>query len=167
MALALLVIIRSTAAVGGAAAAAPKRPVPPPDPIDLPAGAACEDFDLRIQQGQAPQPRRVFRDRGNNMVRIMTTGKGVDLTFTNRDTGATYALKANGSNSKTTIDPVTGIQTVRATGHNVIVLFPTDVPAGPSTTLFTGQVAYTIAPTGIWTLTKVAGTTVDICAELS
>lgn len=47
------------------------------------------------------------------------------------------------------------------------MLFPTDVPAGPSTTLFTGQVAYTIAPTGIWTLTKVAGTTVDICAELS
>ena len=123
-------------------------------------------FGLRIQPGQPFPEAKEFYDKDGNLVRTMTTGKGVDLTFTNLITGTTYRLKANGSNSKTTIDPSTGIATVSATGHNVIILFPTDVPAGPSTTLYTGQVRYTVTPDGVFTLTKTAGSTVDICAQL-
>ncbi len=164
--LALLITSGSFAVAGGVATAAPTPPPPPPPPIDLPAGFACEGFDLRIQFGQPFPEAREFYDENGNLVRTMSTGRGVDLTFTNLDTGATYNLRANGSNSRTTIDPVTGIATVTATGHNVIVLFPTDVPAGPSTTLFTGQVQYTVAPDGVFTLTKTAGRTVDICAQL-
>ncbi len=160
-----LITIGSIAVAGGSATAAPKPPPPPPPPIDLPAGAGC-DFALRIQPGQPFPEAKEFFDKNGNLVRTMTTGKGVDLTFTNLGTGTTYNVKAKGSNSKTTIDPVTGIATVSATGHNVIIFFPTDVPAGPSTTLFTGQVQYTVTPDGVFTLTKTAGKTVDICAQL-
>jgi len=29
-------------------------------------------------------------------------------------------------------------------GHNVLILFPSDVPAGPSTTLYVGRVVFTV-----------------------
>ena len=60
-----------------------------------------------------------------------------------------------------------GSQTVTVTGHNVLILFPSDVPAGPSTTLYVGRVVYTIGTDGVFTLVSTSGTATDICAALS
>jgi len=50
----------------------------------------------------------------------------------------------------------------------VIILFPTDVPAGPSTTLYVGSVVYTVdRASGVFTVKTHSGTTTDICAALS
>ena len=54
-----------------------------------------------------------------------------------------------------------------ANGHNVIILYPTDVPAGPSTTLYVGQVVYMDDGYGNFTLVKTSGKSLDICAALS
>ena len=48
----------------------------------------------------------------------------------------------------------------------MLILFPTDVPAGPSTTLHVGRVVYTIDTNGVFTVQRVSGTSTDICAAL-
>ncbi len=53
--------------------------------------------------------------------RELTAGRGRTLRFVNTASGADFEVAA-------------------LTGHNVLILFPTDVPAGPSTTLYVGQV---------------------------
>jgi hypothetical protein len=60
-----------------------------------------------------------------------------------------------------------GSQTVTVTGHNVLILFPTDVPAGPSTTLYVGRVVCTIGVDQVFTLKSTSGKATDICAALS
>jgi hypothetical protein len=46
-------------------------------------------------------------------------------------------------------------------------MFPTDIPAGPSTTLYVGQLVYTVDPAGVFTVESSRGNSTDICAELS
>jgi hypothetical protein len=48
----------------------------------------------------------------------------------------------------------------------VLILFPTDVPAGPSTTLYVGRVVFTVVG-DVFTLRSTSGTATDICAALS
>ncbi len=60
-----------------------------------------------------------------------------------------------------------GSSTVVATGNTVIILFPTDVPAGPSTTLYVGRVVYTNDGQNNFVLQDHSGQTTDICAALS
>jgi hypothetical protein len=57
--------------------------------------------------------------------------------------------------------------TVDALGYNVIILFPTDFPAGPSTTLYVGRVVYTVDAAGVFRIQTHSGPTTDICAALS
>jgi hypothetical protein len=134
------------------------------DTIDLPAGVACE-FPLSIEVSGGNLVMREFEDKNGNTVRLLTAGKGFTLVFTNVDTGATFSLESNGSVTRTTINP-DGSQTVTLTGHNVLILFPTDVPAGPSTTLHEGRVVY-VDTSGVFTVQEVSGETTDICAALS
>jgi hypothetical protein len=134
--------------------------------IELPAGVACS-FPLGIDfSGAEHRVNREFTDKNGNVVRLLSAGKGFLETFTNLDTGATVTFKTGGSVSHTTINP-DGTQTVAATGHNVIILFPTDVPAGPSTILYMGRVVYTVDLNGVFTLQQVTGKQTDICAALS
>jgi hypothetical protein len=75
-------------------------------------------------------------------------------------------LLSNGSINKslTTGD----ITTFQATGKNVLILFPTDVPAGPSSTLYTGRLVYTVDnTTGVFTVVSSSGRTTDLCALVS
>jgi hypothetical protein len=138
-----------------------------PDQVfDLAAGLACADFELHIEVRGAAQVMKEFMDKNGNVVRQLSAGKGSMLSFTNSSTGATFSLRANGSVIRTTFNP-DGSQTVVDTGHNVIILFPTDVPAGPSTTLYEGRVVFTIGSDGVFTLQQVSGATTDICAVLS
>jgi hypothetical protein len=132
----------------------------------LPAGVACNDFDLLVEGTGDNRVMRQFTDQGGNVVRILAAGKGFDLTFTNQNTGETVELPSNGSVMQTTIND-DGTTTVVNTGHNVLILFPTDVPAGPSTTLYVGRLVYTVDTNGVFTLQSTSGPTTDICALLS
>ena len=95
-------------------------------------------------------------------------GRGSDLLFINDDTDATYFIMGDGSVSHTTLN-TDGSSNVSAKGHNVIIFFPPDLPpgVGPSTNQYVGRVQYTVDPDGIFTLQRVRGRTVDICAVLS
>src|SRR3954468_14424532 len=97
---------------------------------------------------------------------MLSAGVGFQLTFTNLSTGATTALPANGAVMKTVYN-ADGTRTVTTTGHNVLILFPSDVPAGPSTTLYVGRVVYTLDAQDAFTLRSTRGTATDICAALS
>ncbi|MFE6256293.1 hypothetical protein [Agromyces sp. NPDC057865] len=132
--------------------------------IVFPADTACE-FELGVNVTGGKPITREFFDSDGNTVRTLTAGRGSDLTFTNVDTGATVSLKGNGSVTSTIIHP-DGSSSVRSTGHNVLILFPTDVPAGPSTTLYVGQVSYDVDAQQVFTLTSASGRTTDICDEL-
>jgi len=133
--------------------------------IDLPAGVACS-FPLRVEiWNNTNRVFKEFTDKNGNVVRILTAGKGNTLAFTNLLTGETVQLKANGAVEHITLN-ADGSQTWEVTGHNVLILFPTDVPAGPSTTLYVGRVVFTVDTSGTFTLQSTSGTATDICAEL-
>jgi hypothetical protein len=102
------------------------------------------------------------------VVRTITAGKGFDLTFTNLNTGETVELPSRGSVDRTTIN--NGTETHELSGHNVLILFPTDIPTGPSTTLYVGRLVYMVdIATQVFTLqtTSISGQTTDICALLA
>jgi hypothetical protein len=132
--------------------------------IDFPSGVAC-DFALRVEISGGNQVVKEFVDKNGNVVRMLSAGKGSALLFTNLSTGATFSLKANGSVTHITFNP-DGSSTQDITGHNVLILFPTDVPAGPSTTLHVGRVVFTVDINQVFTVQEVSGKTTDICAAL-
>ena len=135
-------------------------------PIILPAGLACEDFALEISGTGGNLHTKVFEDRDGNPVRTITAGKGVLLTYTNLDSGNSVTIRTDGSVTQIRQNP-DGTQTVSATGHNGLVLFPTDIPAGPTTTQYIGRLVYNVDPaTGVFTLVSTSGSQRDICAEL-
>jgi hypothetical protein len=156
-------IVTSAALVAGAPLASAAPPGGPPDDftLNLPAGIAC-DFELRLQSTDSNTHAKTFKNG-----RSITAGRGAVLTFTNLTASPTKSLtiNSNGSVSKTTPN-ADGTNTVQSTGHNVLILFPSDVPAGPSTTLFVGRVVYTDAG-GTFTLQSTSGKQTDICAQLT
>jgi len=81
-------------------------------------------------------------------------------------TGATLSLRPNGSVEHVAFRP-DGSQEWAVTGHNVLILFPTDVPAGPSTTLYVGRVVFSVDTSGVFTVMSTRGKSSDICAALS
>lgn len=133
--------------------------------MTFPAGQACS-FALQIDSTGAPQVNKSFVGPDGS-VRFLSAGKGSDLVFTNLASGATYALKGNGAVSWTRIDE-SGSARITLTGHNIVIYFPTDVPAGPSTTLVVGRedIAVDLA-TFQFTRRARSGETTDICAALS
>ena len=133
--------------------------------LELPAGSACA-FPLLVEGTGNKQIMREFTDRNGNPVRTLSAGKGYQLTFTNLANGESLALPSNGSVQRTTSNS-DGTSTVQNTGHNVVILFPTDVPAGPSTTLYTGRLVYTVDATGVFVVQSASGPTTDICALLA
>lgn len=133
----------------------------------VPAGIACAGFDLRIDgvSAQRGPLNREFTDRDGNTVKVLSAGTGDQLTFTNVTTDASLALRSNGyaTISRPGSD---GLWTVSTMGHTVIILWPTDSPPGPSTTLYVGRVTYTVDAVATFTLLSTSGTTIDICAAL-
>jgi hypothetical protein len=134
--------------------------------VVFPAGEAC-DFELAVDSVGGDRVERTFVDRDGNPVRVLSAGVGAQTTWTNLSSGATLALPANGA-VITTVFNSGGLQTWTLTGHVVLILFPTDVPAGPSTTLHIGRVVYTVdTTTGVFTVQSTSGRAIDICAALS
>jgi hypothetical protein len=145
--------------------AAPVEPPAPPFPIELEAGLAC-NFDLLIEGFGGNRHLKEFRDATGNVVRSLEAGTGSALRFTNLETGETFSTKSNGAVAHKRFNS-DGSFTETDTGHNLLILFPTDVPAGPSTTLIVGRVVFTVDTNGVFTLLDVSGRTIDICAALS
>ena len=144
------------------------------EPIILPKGLGCADFNLGLAGVGGNLHTKEWFDEDGNVVRSITAGKGVDLTWTNFGTdpdnpvaGKSVTIKTAGSVTKTVKNP-DGTLTVTASGHNGLVLFPTDVPAGPTATQYIGTIVYTVDPeTGVFRLLSTAGQQRDICAELA
>jgi hypothetical protein len=145
--------------------------------IELDAGLACE-FPL-IVDVIPPDTReghviREFVDNNGNPVKvILKTGRGSAITLTNGNTGATLSLPASGAPQREVLfsngpggDDDTS--TFTTMGHLVLILFPTDVPAGPSTTLYVGSVVFDVEhPDEVFTLKETRGKSTDLCAVLS
>ena len=130
----------------------------------MPAGLGC-DFALGVEIRGGTQVSREFTDKDGNL-RTLAAGKGSENTYINLETGETFVQKAAGSVTRITHYPDGSSEWVY-TGSNSLILFPSDVPAGPSTTLTSGRVVFTIGTDGVFTVTEVSGKTTDICAELS
>ena len=132
----------------------------------FPAGLACADFDLQVEASGGTIKQHDITDRSGEVVRVILAGTGPALTLTNLTSGATYSTPSNGSVTHIAVNP-DGTLTYRVTGHNILILFPTDVPPGPSTTLYVGQVGFTVDANAVFTVTSMAGRSVDICTALS
>lgn len=134
--------------------------------IDFPAGMACS-FALRLESPGTKTLTRTFYDKDGNVVRLLFAGLGQDLLFTNVDTGAQYATRANGSSQKVT-PHADGSVTIVGTGHIVQFQFPGDTPPGPSTTLYVGRVVVENDASGVTGSVDHRGAKpTDICAALS
>lgn len=163
-------MMRKAAGVAGALAAAVAMVgVAPATAADstviFPAGTACS-FELQVDITGGPQVSRTF-EAPDGSVRVLSAGKGSDLVFTNLETEATYTLSGNGAVSWTRVDAA-GSARLTLTGHNVVFYFPSDDPAGPSTTLVVGREDIAVdLETSQFTLLSRTGATTDICAALT
>ena len=107
-----------------------------------------------------------FFDENGNPVRAIIAGKGSFVTFTNLESGATLSVKTYGFAAHQT-DNGDGTITETDTGHFGLILFPTDIPAGPSTTSYVGRLVIAInLNTGVFTVQSFTGKATDICAAL-
>jgi len=154
-----------TAAFLTAILSAPALPAQAAPPETFPAGLAC-DFEMEmavIPGGHIVN--REFRDADGNVVRVLQAGRGEALTFTNLETGAEASSRSSGFAIQTKFNP-DGTVTVTMSGNTLLIMFPTDIPAGPTTTIHTGRVTFDVSTEGVFTLAKSSGRTRDICAEL-
>jgi hypothetical protein len=129
------------------------------------AGTACP-FPLQIDSTGGPQVNKTFAGPDGS-VRFLSAGKGSDLVFTNLTNGKTFSLAGNGAVSWLRIDS-SGAAVFTLTGHNVVIYFPTDHPAGPSTTLVVGreEISVDLSTFGFTRISR-TGSTTDICAAVS
>lgn len=133
--------------------------------IELPAGQGCA-FPLGLDGGAFPPERRVFIDRDGNKITILA-GKSGSTTWTNLKTGKTLTFKSRGTALRVTETSPTS-QILEFSGHAALVLFPTDIPAGPSTTQMSGRLVLRYNPTnGDTEVLKQEGQQTDVCAALS
>ena len=155
-------------AMGFAATAIASPPIPlapPASPVFFDAGVACE-FPVRLDLSGSKLHYKAFFDKNGDFVRVMIAGKGSKITVTNEDTLASLSLNAYGVSLQETAD-ADGIITDTFTGHILVSMFPSDIPAGPSTTLYVGRLVMTIdSNTGVSTIQSFSGKETDICAAL-
>ena len=153
----------AVAAIATVALIAPPSPAVDGYQIEFPAGLACPDFGVGINLTGGNQRVHEFVDEAGNPVRLLTTGTGSTIEFANLLTGETVILRSRGAVSDTRIHS-DGSATVTSIGSNLLILFPTDVPAGPSSTLIVGRLVFTVDSAGVFTVQSVSGTTSDICS---
>lgn len=149
LALALALTLAGPAAAGG------------DPPIVFPAGVACT-FELHIYVGAGGPVHR--QDLANGVV--LSAGRGNALIFENASTRATLATPATGAVTRT-VPGADGGSTVTMMGANVLIMWPTDSPPGPSTTLYIGRVVITMDAQANTTLISAAGRSLDVCAAIS
>jgi hypothetical protein len=157
-----------------AAVLAPAQPAVADPLIIVPAGQGCPGFNLGLQGTGGNLHTKDFLDKDGNVVRSITAGKGVLLTYTNYGpdpsapvAGKSVTIRTDGSVTRTQYHADKTF-TVTATGHNGLVMFPTDIPKGPTATQYIGRIVYHVDPaTGVFTLLSTSGQARNICAELA
>jgi hypothetical protein len=153
-----------TLGVIGSASAEPRSPVDP-GVLAVEPGVAC-DFPRGVSSTTGQVRTKDWVDSSGNPVRLLQVQTGASYTYVNLTTGESLTTKAHGSVTQTTV--ADGVATVTANGQNTLILFETDVPAGPSTTLYQGRIVYTVdLSSGVFTLISTSGTHLDICDALT
>jgi hypothetical protein len=140
-------------------------PTDPPDlaiPFDV--GLACH-FPLTLEQWDGKTNTREFTDKQGNL-NIVVTGKGHDFRFTNAANGRSTTQMSQGVQQHIVVYP-DGSLNFTTNGALLLIMFPTDIPAGPSTTYYNGHTELFIAADGVGTLQPPHAHARDICAELS
>ena len=148
------------------ATSAPGKPTRSPLPQEafaFPAGTACS-FAL----GYEPLVNRVvvktFPPEANGDVLQIITGT-LTVRLTNLATDEAITLNLSGP-GRVTFHPDGSITFVNG-GFGLIVVFPTDIPAGPRTILTAGRLVQTLTATGQLIVVSLAGRQEDVCATLS
>ena len=134
--------------------------------VEFPAGWACSNFGVKIDIWEGDAATRHVKDR-NGVIRAVLAGGGGAFRYTNLLSGKTTTSKAGGVSQIVTVYAADGTQKITINGHALIVWFPSDIPAGPWTSYYTGKVVYTLSPDYVGTLQSLNGNSVDICTELS
>jgi hypothetical protein len=133
--------------------------------IELPAGEACA-FPLGLDGGAFPPERRTFTDPNGNPI-VVLAGKSGAVTYTNLDTEELLTFPSRGTALRVTTRS-DGTQLLEFSGNVGILLFPSDVPAGPSTTQINGRLVLSFDPaSGFTVVLKQEGKQIDVCAGLS
>jgi hypothetical protein len=136
--------------------------------IELPAGMAC-DFSFGLDGGAFPPERKTFTDPNGNPIVVLSAGKSGAVTYTNLDTDPEESLTfpSRGTALRVT-NQSDGTQLWEFSGNVGIILFPTDFPAGPSTTQINGRLVLSFDPaSGFTEVLKQEGKQIDVCARLS
>lgn len=133
--------------------------------LDFPAGTACT-FPLTIEVSGSNSVTKEFYDTDRNVAQILLAGTGPAFTFINTATGQRLSTPGLGSTRMVT-KHADGTETRVLTGHSLLILFPTDYPSGPSTTLYTGRVVFTVDTEENFHLQKVSARSFDVCAAIS
>jgi hypothetical protein len=142
----------------------------PASAADFDAGVACT-FPLRIEGGEFPLERITFTDPNGNLITVLA-GKSGAVTYTNIDTGKSVTFPSRGTAFRITNRP-DETSLWEFSGNVGIILFPTDVPAGPSTTQINGRLVIENSapdPTTdlvVSTVLQQVGKQTDVCAALS
>lgn len=131
---------------------------------DLDAGVGCS-FPILIEQRGDPNFYKEFRDRNGKVAGLISAGPNLEYRVTNRINNTQLKIFSKGGMSKTSPNP-DGTQTGELNGHSLIILFPTDAPPGPTSTLYEGKLTYAIDAHDNWKLGLLAGHKVDLCKEL-
>jgi hypothetical protein len=137
------------------------------DVYEYPAGVACPDFAVRQESSGSAVGFSGDGSRGHGLV---FAGTGINWTFTNETTGTTWspATSPAAAGAAQKVRPnADGSLTITITGNAGLIMFPTDFPAGPSTTWYTGKLVIEVDAAFNTIFKSSAGTKTDICAELS
>ena len=139
------------------------------DLIVLPKGQACPDFGVTIDL-ISPDHRvsKTFFDKNGNPVRYLNAGQGNHFVFTNSASGVTLTVKTGGSVEHITPNP-NGTQTWVTSGHELVVLFPSDTPRWALNHVIYRTLVFTFDPssTTFLGIQSFTGKSIDICAALA
>jgi hypothetical protein len=153
------------AALASAATVVAAQPASAQAPPTFEAGIACA-FAVDLSGGAPPPERRTFTDKNGNDITLLAGQSGA-VTYTNHDNPEkSITFKARGTRFETTERP-DGRVRWEFSGHIGIILFPTDNPAGPSTTQISGRVVVENTAAGVSTVVQQVGQQIDVCAAIS
>ena len=140
---------------------------PPDFTAQYPEGMACSNFSLQVEVWNGQGKTKDLGDH-NGRHRTLSIGRGGAFRYTNMLTGKQATSESQGTLQLTTTFDADGSQKVNILGSLLLIWFPTDIPAGPSTTFYDrGQVFFKLSPDGVGTLVKSKGASMDVCAALS
>ena len=156
----MLVLLQpSLAAAGGK----PIRTPLEPDSDTYPAGLAC-DFAVTTEDVISNEYDTTFPPDANGDVMTLVTGRLISRV-TNVETTESITLNASGPGP--IVSHSDGSVTATVHGPSFLILFPGDMPSGPSFVVNYGRYVVDITPDGQFIVQSQTGRQFDVCAALS